>query len=1104
MADEIRALSLERLHHYARGRLGLILGPAVSTANDGFFSGLSKRLADLASIEPKGAYHETGENAVASGIAHSTLLGSIEAFTTEQRPHPALSQLARAPWTAVLSCSLDHFFETKLQKEFEARPLRRDVSIISGPTEIARPSTIPVYKLLGSAQRRDAVATTADFLRRSAAWHEIAREFVDAVKASPTLCVGLADAPWFVDQLLGHLFSVRSTHPARLVFLANDPILAHPRLLQLIPPSRLVVADTSSVMDAVDAIEPSLSTQQATVSFARIGQDVQSVDLSGFSDVASVLNAHLEPSITLDERPRLLDYLFMPDATCWDPFAHNLDFRRSAAASVLAKISKDDAAAPADYRLIVLHGRAASGKTTLLKRVAYDVAKGGSLAVWLRPYWYPDAQDRLEQLFRAVKHAVGDGALTLFMDDPRRLGDLSLSAVLAVARRVGLRLVIVAGMRTSDYHTQFERPGRDVYVSLGIDGEAVADDSIIEVVELGDNLDDDEWSRLSAYLCTLGVAADQDDAARQVSQATHRSTRDTLALLYFLVPDTQPAIRGSVQDEYIRLGNSSGLANVVIGDIEHSSQILQDAYGMVAVAGRYNAPLPVEVLVAALGIDYSTWLDASHPEGPVWGLLYPDDSVDDEGAKYRVRNVLVQDIIVKHLNGGAFSSDGEFVILRKLLGACSGTHPIYYEFVTRVLTPHKALDHLSLHEGLALYAAAERALPCPDRLVLHHKGLFIRAKGGDLNEAIQSMRDALEASGPTRGGKEEPSEFIHTSIAAAIIDKVKTGTATLDHVKGEALAELEKSRSPGFLNPNGVHVYARLVHRLAIEHKDEASADRIVLINRALAELDHYLIQARTQRGGRLASPANVAMLEEQRDRITADSLPPDRAQEVATQLWTTNRSAHGFVLAARLLLDRALAKKNAGSEFREAMRYMEQARSLMLREGVESPELGEVALLAYYEWQVRKRSRRPAGKVSGAVNWETLRVAAQSALSSPRHADNPFYRYLLGLALCHLGDWPGGRRLFDLNRRAKMPGEALHAARDYLLDPEGARWRLQGQIRTGPGRRFLYVADLRQDFVVDTSDRWGRGDAVRHGYVVFAFAGPKAVPSEHLLYEDE
>ena len=229
------------------------------------------------------------------------------------------------------------------------------------------------------------------------------------------------------------------------------------------------------------------------------------------------------------------------------------------------------------YSATVLHGRAASGKTILLKRVAWELARSGALVLWLRTAFIGDGFLPVRSLFEAVSKSKGlrGKKVVVIMDDPFKSTGLQPKDLLSAAQAAGVHIVLITSYRTSDWGPS-EVDGLSGYFS------------IVEVEELSDELDAEEWCRLPAYLVSLGICPNEQDAAARIQGVPTRLAQDTLSMLYYLLPQTKPMIASSVKDEFFRLGDRAWLTNVLVGEAACSTAPLEIGLR----DGRGRMPLP--------------------------------------------------------------------------------------------------------------------------------------------------------------------------------------------------------------------------------------------------------------------------------------------------------------------------------------------------------------------------------------------------------------------------------------------------------------------------------------------------------------------------------
>ena len=808
--------------------------------------------------------------------------------------------------------------------------------------------------------------------------------------------------------------------------------------------------------------------------------------LADRQDVLKIVNLATTSTIAASEQQRLLSLLFAPSLPAWDPFVHGLDFKRAVSSDLLLECREALVTGPGDSTL-VLTGAACSGKTTILKRVALDLAQQAETVLWLKPWNQPDGRRLLGDFFKALAKVLGSGArkVFVFVDDPPTLGTVTVADTIWAADQAGLELVVVAAIRSSDWE------GRDQGYRTRLLGPIPPRAEL----QVSTKLLADELSSFPAYLVRLNAATDATAATQMTAEAAHRNASDILATLWLLLPETRSQIHESVREEYFRLGDLAGLSKVVIGTTEATSELLQRAYRMVAVAEAFRQPLPIEVLVSALGVDYSEWLTLHGARDSVFGILYlaEDETNQDDGETllYRTRNSIVADIIVSTINGGRLSHGGELAVLRSLLAASTGTQPVYREFCVGVLTSLNEFDWLEFGDGLKLFEAAMAALPFPDRTLVHQKAIWIRTKGRDPLTAISVMKEALTTTNYPNASRGETDEHIYTSLARATLDGMELLRIDFELGKAQAMSYLAKARSANFFNPSAAHVMASFVLTLSQSADRSAGADYFQLLNTALSDIDRALVMLRVPRARRPEmDQEDRQMLGAARMQLLARASYSPNLEHEADELWERHQSQDGFVFVARHLLERAGRDKESGSEFRAAFDYVQDklARVQASHAAVASG-LHEVALHIYYRWRVQRD-----GKGTGPIDWQVIRHHSGEVLKSQWSSQDPLYLYMEGLALAHLGRWGEAQACFSELRRRQMPASILHGVRDSLLDANGNVRTVQGTVRRNGDNVFLSCDDLGTAIRSDRKSQWPEDNAIVHARVDFSFAGPTAV----------
>jgi hypothetical protein len=140
---------------------------------------------------------------------------------------------------------------------------------------------------------------------------------------------------------------------------------------------------------------------------------------------------------------RALDLLFAPSSLDWEPFTDQLDFSRS----VTATLTHDAKQALGSNRscAIVITGSAASGKTTVAKRLGLNLANAGFMTVWLRPPFGVDPALSIRDLVAHIGERRPPGSPVVFVaDDDLSHDDGLLRALVGACGQRGIRTLLVS------------------------------------------------------------------------------------------------------------------------------------------------------------------------------------------------------------------------------------------------------------------------------------------------------------------------------------------------------------------------------------------------------------------------------------------------------------------------------------------------------------------------------------------------------------------------------------------------------------------------------------------------------------------------------------
>jgi hypothetical protein len=1009
--------------------------------------------------------------------AAALALEALKQDVSQWSRNSSLTSLSKVRWSSVLSLSPDLSFEDLLQSEADKRLTRKTICIGYDLQEIPAPHSLSVFKMCGSVARGDFALDSVAYTTRRVLWRFAVQRFSEAVKGNPVICLGVAGQSSVLLDLLSEFLPRRSGSPTVLVFAGDDPCIENAKISQLIGQRSRLVAVDASASEIARQITSSLR-QPPTASLPFPEPEKQYLaKLSSFEDLCVAVNQCLQSSIGREEHTVLREILFSPNIPRWEPFCYDLDFKRTVTDDLLAKLRELWSNESVDEAILLIKGSAATGKTTLAKRVAYELASQGATVLWHLASFYSDKETRIRQCFTELSRLIPDkrSPVLYFIDDPFSAGSVTPGFIVSTARKSGVRVFVVATARSSDW-------------GLLEDQSGLMSGYHTDVFTVGDELDAQERSLLPEYLMSLGIETDVAHAKTRLQLNDVAKTSDTLSLLYWLLKETRANIAESVRGEFFRLGDHSGFRRLIVGEKESAGKVLRAAYEMVAIASRYDVPLPLEILVHTLDISYDEWLQVIKG-GKAWGILYSETS-EDNAEYYRTRNSVVAGIIAETLNGGPQSRSADVRVLCKLISSSHGYDGVVFrEFLVRLLVPWSKLRALNYAQGLEVYECAIASLGKPDQLLVHHKGLWVKNVGNLPMEALQVFQEALQTPAFPYSDRTESDENINTSQAATVLDAVKLGRIDWSTGKNQALQFLERARAESNFSPNAVHVAARVSLRILKDSQDHEKGDSYELAANTMTEIEQTK-QLMTSPVGRMKyTIKNLEYLSSISESIALELVNPDKLDESASDIFASFGSQAGFVVAA---LQRLKNAKSSGRErdFRLADDFCAKARRQVEQKGVAvDPRLADVHLLIVYENTVIRRTMTSSNH---DIDWERVRLLAEEAIIGANPRLQPMSRFILGVAKSHLNDWLGAENEFSV-LRSIYRGDIAAEPRAMLLNPQGGARTVQGVVRRVGGETFLWIEILKKDVRCDRRSRWPRDGETVFAYLRFAFIGPIA-----------
>lgn len=1078
-------ITIDQMRAVLGGRAGLVLGQDVSTKVQAAATrrDLSKIAVDLCASDSLRARFDADDLPIAldemasiEPEAYDRFRLQAQRYVRELLPGHYLGRLAQAPWSAVVSLSLDSNFESALREHLATKPTQRRVVAVSSATTLDRPALLlPVFKLLGScvgSSEQDRMAfSRSEYRLRVPDWRRLLLELPSFLRDGGLVFLGTSSALTEVQDLLSAIYSGQPPFPNYLIFTESDSTGSDLLVKRL-------VSGRSSIF-RVKATEQQLVTALGVPASAQLGLSFGSYtsgqasegEFVAYRNIVDVVPSEKPRYALSSRRQEATEGLFRPNGLMWDAFLFDLELPRSQVPLFEQTITNLQASPEKRPKFFVIRGEAGVGKTVAAKRLAVNLRRRGGTVLWCRKTSgeYFHLYRELAKHLRQIQAKEPDEKLYMFWDDPWALG---LAPVEFAAALEGERLdvtVVIVG-RNSD------RSVAKGFARLPpIDEEA----------ELGFELTDEEEAALPSFLQRVGATTSLSDAKQVLaSQRDRRNARDILCRLWYLLPDTRAQLEHSLSDEYFRLEGIDRLVETLAESAATSSAAARRAYESVAVTSGLGFGVPDEILVNALHINYSEWIAICAGGKPLWGLLYPVEHVDGDRYAYFTRNEVVTEILLRQMNGGVGHA-ADVRTLRALVSACTGTSPVYRDFLVELLVRHK--DKLkrvvSPSEGRELYELAIRTFPVSDRTLMHHYAKWVTDELHNNKEAYAILERALETPDYPYAPNEERKEFIHTSMAAVVVHRVKRGEQDRESGLLAIKRHLREASTPTFFNLFTVHVQVNALVNLQ-QGDDPVSLDCFVEACRAI-ERAQQLAGAHAR--GQMRNRDALELLENQKKTLADSMAPFSRLSEDALNRFDADGDQLPLEAAAlKGLIEASLADK--GSQYNEVHQFLRRCQDRVSKRRLElSPGLRQARIDLIVRWRLQHHL--------GEVDWNAFLGDVRMVRDTPARREDILLLFYEAVACFHLRLVDDAQATFSRLRSMQIPGPLMAQTRVWLRNKSGRPEQVQGILSKKFGRVRVRLTDYGYDALIyrDKTPPAAQDGATVHCWLGFTLQGPIA-----------
>ena len=526
---------------------------------------------------------------------------------------------------------------------------------------------------------------------------------------------------------------------------------------------------------------------------------------------------------------------------------------------------------PEDNKVILLKGIAGSGKTVMLRRLAYDVYTSGEAPVILIRSLKLNVDYRAISAFvehlneQLVERVAADSKpsplkLMIVVDDAS-IGIRHLTRLKDFLTSRGRSVLIVAGARSSEWDSMYNQnpfglPARDIF-------------------EVPEKLTDQERSNLVEHLYQLGYL---QAASIYREDYIRIGLEDSFfAAMYVLVDPAKRPLNAIIQNQYQSL-----------------TPLSQDAFRYISAFHQFNLPINLELLVRSLGCSYDDFY-TSVIGNDTDGVIFSEEDAQGN-ILYRSHHRIVAQHTVEVFFG---DPEQQKEIFLKILSNCRLSNRIERHLVVRLLIgflgPNATPKPLVPNQQRQLFeAVCDRD---PIRTVVHHWGI-LESDERNHDESNRLLNWALklprEESDSFRG---ESDQNILTSLGTLHsrvgLDSLRANN-DLQDIEGhfrEAERCFDEAKYGEFPNAYAYHGQAFMWLQRA-----QYSEDELDRINEAGVALQTLSIAKDN------LNPGDMQPLLELETRVWSLLGDRDRVQNLIQVLKDNYNTARGYYVVAEML----------------------------------------------------------------------------------------------------------------------------------------------------------------------------------------------------------
>jgi len=524
-------------------------------------------------------------------------------------------------------------------------------------------------------------------------------------------------------------------------------------------------------------------------------------------------------------------------------------------------------------KTLLIKGMPGVGKTTLLKRLAYDVYTQQGIPVILLKSLAPTLDYKTlysfianlgDDFIKRVPHRRQPQQIksVIIIDDAASFAR-EIGRIEAYLTSRGRAVLILAAERSGEWAAQCNRslvslPDEDVY-------------------ELDESLTGQERSRIVEHFRGLGYISNAAVSWESIIEKQFENS--FFATVYRLVHPAQKPLNEIIQDQYRSLPEPA-----------------QQAFKYIACFHQFNLPINMELLVRTLKCSYQDFLDGVVKQDAAKIIFEETDTLGN--VLFRTHHRIIADHTVRTFFG---DPQQQTETLLEILGNANLTNEKEAEIVEKLLINHVgpgSTSSFTLEQQRRLFSTVCNRYAV--RSLVHHWGI-LELDANNYADAEQLLTHALdlprENAGMYRG---ESDQNILTSLGTLYsrmgIDELKTGDHTIAQ---DYFAKAEncfaKAKHGEFPNAHAYHAHAFMWFVRGNEQKEEWVRLRCYGMAIEIVALAHDNL-----------NPDDLQIVEELATSVYTAIGDEAKVQQYADILRVQFNTPAGYRLNSQLLLRRA------------------------------------------------------------------------------------------------------------------------------------------------------------------------------------------------------